>query len=207
VAAVGLTGHVLATDLDLGSLPGSQGTLAVRRHDVVRDPTPAEAFDLIHARLLLVHLPERDAVLRSLVSALRPGGWLVIEDADPGLQPLACIDPTTRAEHRSNEIRHGFRSLLASRGADLAFGRTLSRRLREAGLDEVRADAFFSLRHPACVELELLTLDLVADQLLDAGIVDPADLAAHRLAVMAGEMDLVQPPLISAWGRRPLDEE
>ena len=203
--AVGPTGRVLATDLDLRSLPASSGALEVRRHDVAADAAPVEAFDLIHARLLLVHLPQRDAVVRSLVERLRPSGWLVLEDADPGLQPLACIDPSTLPEHRANEIRSGFRSLLAARGADLAFGRSLPRRLRAVGLSDVRSEAHFPMVHPACAALELATLDLIGDQLLDAGKVDPTDLDAHRAAVRAGEIDLVQPPMISAWGQRPLD--
>jgi hypothetical protein len=27
-----------------------------------------------------------------MVAALRPGGWLVVEDADPALQPLVCVE-------------------------------------------------------------------------------------------------------------------
>ena len=37
------------------------------------------------------------------------------------------------------------------------------------------------------------------------GRVLATDLDAHRAAVRAGEIDLVQPPMISAWGQRPLD--
>lgn len=43
---------------------------------------PAGAFNLVHARLLLEHLPQRDEVLRALVRALRLGGWLLVEDFD-----------------------------------------------------------------------------------------------------------------------------
>jgi chemotaxis methyl-accepting protein methylase len=46
----------------------------VERHDVAADPVPENAYDLIHARLVLVHLPERDRVLATLAAALRPGG-------------------------------------------------------------------------------------------------------------------------------------
>lgn len=50
------------------------GVLEVRRHEVLRDPPPAETFDLVHARLLLVHLKDRAAALRVLIDALRPDG-------------------------------------------------------------------------------------------------------------------------------------
>src|SRR5664279_6322511 len=69
-----------------------------------------------------------------MVAALRPGGWLVLEDADPALQPLICPDEYGPAQQLANRLRRGFRTLLAQRGAELAFGRTLPRLLRQAGL-------------------------------------------------------------------------
>jgi chemotaxis methyl-accepting protein methylase len=74
---------------------------------------PTGPFDLIHARLVLVHVTERDAALRTLAGALAPGGWLVIEDADPSLQPLAAVDPERGdAADLANRVRSGFRALL-----------------------------------------------------------------------------------------------
>jgi trans-aconitate methyltransferase len=56
----------------------------------VTDPLPDAAFDLIHARLVLIHVPEREEVLARLVAALKPGGWMVEEEFDS--QSLPC-DP------------------------------------------------------------------------------------------------------------------
>ena len=53
-------------------------------------------------------------------------------------------DESGPAEQLANRLRQGFRTLMAERGADLAFGRTLPRLLREVGLEEVQADAFLS---------------------------------------------------------------
>jgi trans-aconitate methyltransferase len=39
-------------------------------------------MNLVHARLVLEHLPERDAVLRKLVRGLKPGGWLLVDSVD-----------------------------------------------------------------------------------------------------------------------------
>src|SRR5689334_6589116 len=80
---VGATGSVLCTDLDPRHIaPSGLANLHVVRHDVVRDPLPEGKFDLAHARLVLLHIPERAAVLAKLIAALKPGGWLVIEDFD-----------------------------------------------------------------------------------------------------------------------------
>jgi hypothetical protein len=36
----------------------------------------------VHARLVLVHLPEREKVLAGLVAALKPRGWIIDEEFD-----------------------------------------------------------------------------------------------------------------------------
>ena len=87
---VGADGRVLATDIDVSWAQAAAGTtVEVRRHDVALDAPPAESFDLVHARLVLVHVADRDRALRSMVEVLRPGGRLLVEDADPALQPLS----------------------------------------------------------------------------------------------------------------------
>jgi ubiquinone/menaquinone biosynthesis C-methylase UbiE len=71
---VGAAGHVVATDIDPRFLDAvGSPNLELRRHDIASDPLPEAAFDLVHARLVLVHLPERDAALRRIVRALKPG--------------------------------------------------------------------------------------------------------------------------------------
>lgn len=196
-------GQVLATDIDVSwardaDAPGVE----VRRHEVGAEPPPGEGFDLVHARLVLVHVPARDAALRAMVQSLRPGGWLVMEDADPALQPLSCPDVQGPAQELANKLRTGFRTLLAQRGVDLAYGRKLPRLLREAGLQDVQADAWFPVALPACVPLEIATVQLIREQLVAGGVASPQEIERHLDNVAAGRLDLAQPPMITAWGRR-----
>lgn len=199
---VGSTGSVLATDIDLSQLPRDP-PFSVLRHDISTDDPPGTDFDLVHARLVLVHVRERAHALDTLVAAVRPGGWLVIEDADPALQSLACPDEQGPAEVLANRVRRGVRTLLAGRGAELAFGRTLPRLLRERGLEGVEAEAFFPIASPACTQLELATVSQVRDRLVAARLVTDADIDRHLVNVAGGSMDLATAPLVSAWGRRP----
>jgi len=71
--------RVLATDLNTRHLPPSP-PYEVLRHDLVTEPLPRGEWDLIHARLLLIHLPQRHEILDRLAAALAPGGALVIEE-------------------------------------------------------------------------------------------------------------------------------
>ena len=201
---VGPEGHVLATDVNVSWAAGASApNVEVLEHDVAGETPPGGPFDLVHARLVLVHVPERDTALANMVGALRPGGVLLVEDADPALQPLSCLEETGPEQALANRLRRGFRSLLAERGVDLAYGRSLPRRLREAGLVGVAADASFPVSDPACNHLEVATVNLVRDQLLDHGLATEAEIEEHLANVVAGKLDLAQPPMISCWGRRP----
>lgn len=80
---VGATGRVLATDIDPRFLESlNLPNLEVRRHDIAADPLPETAFDLVHARLVLMHLSEREKAMARMISALKPGGWLIDEEFD-----------------------------------------------------------------------------------------------------------------------------
>ncbi|MGW5426634.1 methyltransferase domain-containing protein [Streptomyces sp. NPDC004059] len=200
---VGPTGQVVATDIDTSRLAAAaRPPVEVRVHDVGAEEPPGEGFDLVHARLVLVHVPDRERALRSMIQALRPGGVLLIEDADPALQPLICPDEYGPEQRLANRLRQGFRKLLAERGADLSYGRKLPRLLREAGLSRVEADAFFPVTSPACTALEAATVRQIRDRLVTAGLATDEDVDQHLANVESGGMDLATAPMISAWGRK-----
>jgi SAM-dependent methyltransferase len=200
---VGPGGSVLATDIDVSRLGDVEPDVVVRRHDIGADPPPAGPFDLVHARLVLTHVPQRARAVAAMAGVLRPGGWLLIEDADPSLQPLICLDEVGPEEALANRLRAGFRHLLVARGADLAVGRTLPRLLRSAGLVDVRADAYFPVTSPANVALEAATIAQVHEELVAGGLATEDEIDTHLQAVAAGRLDLATSPMISAWGRRP----
>jgi SAM-dependent methyltransferase len=77
---VGPKGQVLAIDIAPRRVPARE-RLEVRQHDITTGVPPG-SWDLIHARLLLMHLPQRVEVLHKLATALAPGGALVVEDWD-----------------------------------------------------------------------------------------------------------------------------
>ena len=83
-------GHVLAVDIDTTRLVGGPG-LEVRRHDIDEGVPDGGPFDLIHARMVLMHLPRRREIVTELIDALAPGGALVLgEYALSSFEPLAA---------------------------------------------------------------------------------------------------------------------
>lgn len=197
---VGPTGRILATGTDTSWQTSAARTpVEVRTHDVGVDAPPIEGFDLVHARLVLARVPDRERALRSMIRALRPGGRLLIEETDPALQPLPCPDEYGPAQQLANRLRH---ALLTQRGADVAYGRGLPRLLRAAGLRQVEADAYFPLASPACVALETATIQQSRTALTAAGLATDDDITDHLANIAAEPMDLAAAPLISVWGRK-----
>ena len=200
---VGIEGRVLATDIDISwTQEAASPIIEVRRHDVAQDEPPMETFDLVHARLVLVHVVNREKALQAMIQTLRPGGWLFLEDADPALQPLICPDEYGPEQKLANKIRFGFRKMLAQRGADLSYGRKLPRLLREAGLTNVNADAFFPITSPACNLLETATVNQVREGLIANGYATNEEIELHLANIATGQLDLATSPMISAWGCR-----
>ncbi|MFD0475391.1 class I SAM-dependent methyltransferase [Nonomuraea thailandensis] len=122
-------GQVTATDLDTRFLSGDLPPhLHVVRHDVTRDTFPDGTFDLIHARALLVHLPDRDQVLKRAAQWLRPGGWLIVEDPD-----VFPVESSPNALFKQVALG-GAQLLAATIGTDLRWPRTMPAPLTTAGL-------------------------------------------------------------------------
>ena len=82
---------------------------------------------------------------------------------------------------------------MADRGADLAFGRTLPRLLRDAGLVDVGADAYFPITSPACTDLERATVEQIRDRLVAAGIATDAEIDQHLANVADGPVSTSPP--------------
>ena len=63
----------------LDRLPPAVRLLAADIRTAALEP---ESFDLVHARYVLIHLPDFQVALERMLMALRPGGWLVLEEPD-----------------------------------------------------------------------------------------------------------------------------
>ncbi|WP_448317772.1 class I SAM-dependent methyltransferase [Streptomyces sp. CO7] len=199
----GPTGKVVLTDTDASRAEAAARPVESRVHRLGRDEPPGEGFDLVHARLTLTEAPDPDRALRTMIRALRPGGRLLVEEADLELQPLLCPEESGAEQQLGNRLRLGLRHLLARNGVDLAHGRRLPRLLREAGLRRVEADVYVPLASEACGRLETATVAQHRATLTAAGVATDEEIDRHLAHVAAGGMDLAATPLVSVRGRRP----
>jgi SAM-dependent methyltransferase len=200
---VGDRGHVVVTDLETRWLePLAAPNLEVRCHDVVGDPIESSSYDLIHARLVLMHLPEREAVVGKLAGALRPGGWLVVEDYD------GHTFGVTHPEHPPwARVTDAIARALELAGADAYWGSRMEGTLRAAGLAEVDVQGL-ALAQPA-PQLAPWALPIVGrlrDRLVDAGLATDAEIdqATAPFHDDASDLSVFSPILVSARGQRGL---
>lgn len=198
-ARVGPRGHVLAVDLETKFLAALDfPNLEARRLDVTTDPLPEAAFDLIHERAVLIHLPEQQEVVNRLVRALKPGGWLLCEDPDFVTYLHAASAP---------EISRAFAAVVdfvATHGADFTSARNLLATLQAAGLEEVTAEgSAYMMRggHPTSV-LAKYTLQRLRSQILAHGTVNEADYDAATALFDDRDFSTHSHLMIAAWGRR-----
>ena len=140
---VGPSGHVVATDIDVGYLQRLDlPNVEVVEHNILEDPVEPlgpGSFDLVCSRLMLFHLVgKQESALRQMVRCLRPGGWLIDEDADWGT--AAPVDPSHPQYAAYHEAwRDG--DWWTVRGYDKAFGRKLPALFERCGLGNVRHEA------------------------------------------------------------------
>jgi SAM-dependent methyltransferase len=198
---VGPGGQVLAVDTDTRFLdPLADATITVARQDVTATPLPRGQFDLIHARLLLEHLPQRDDVLASLAQGLAPGGWLLVEDLDWATAEV--IDPPSPVYNR---VTGACREFMRSRGYHPEYGRRLPRCLTAVGLTDVGAQAIaVQVRADATRGIppwELLVAQLTPG-LLAGGWIEQADLEAFSAICRESDSVIFAPLMISSWARR-----
>jgi SAM-dependent methyltransferase len=198
---VGPGGRVLATDVDTRFVePLASEVVEVRRADVVTDPLPEARFDLAHTRLLLEHLPGRETALDRLVAALKPGGWLVVEDYD---WTAFGFDPSAELEVRAAEAVLRF---MAEAGFDRAYGRRLTSSLAEHGLTEVHGEGrslVIDSGHPGFAFFAL-SWEQLAPGVVQAGLLGQAEADAMQASLREGRRRVITPALVAAVGRKPL---
>jgi SAM-dependent methyltransferase len=199
---VGDNGHVLVTDVDTGGL-ASAGNVTVRLHDIVDDELPDAEFDLVHARLVLLHLAQRDRALTRMVRALKPGGWLLLVEFDCTWMPVLSA-PDDAAAALFGRFHAALCHLLSGSGADIAWGVRAYRALQDQGLVELGNGAHAEAwpgDSSGCRWLHVNSLQL-QEQLIGTGLVTDVELDALRGLLTDPTFVASSYLTISTWGRR-----
>jgi ubiquinone/menaquinone biosynthesis C-methylase UbiE len=204
-------GRVAGLDADPGHVAVARkftaqrglGSVQIVAADARRTGLPSRSFDLVHARTLLVNVPEPAEVLAEMVRLARPGGW--VASLEPDVEGALCYPPHP-AYTRIWEL---FRAAFGRHGADLLIGRRLAELYRQAGLQEIGIEARARVCQPGDSR-RTIGPDLVRSlhpMIVSLGLADQDELDALDRAVRIHLDDprtLVMPHLsFLTWGRKP----
>jgi SAM-dependent methyltransferase len=200
----GPSGQVLATDINTRHIPTDRGYRVVR-HDLTRDLLPDGPWDLIHARLVLRHLPGRHEILRHLAAALAPGGVLAIEEWDAYRSGLVLAAPEPEAASLFHTYVNSVQQILQdARVIDVEWPWQVHAAMASAGLVEV--DTVVHARSSPGASAGTLhvvaTISLLRTRLLEAGMTGEQ---LDRLCGFLRDPRMVVRGLlsVSTVGRRP----
>jgi SAM-dependent methyltransferase len=210
-ARVSPGGRVVGLDADPAHTAMAAGFVADRAlsgveivtADAGRTGLPAASFDLVHARTLLINLPDPAKVVAEMVRLARPGGAVAV--AEPDTEHALCYPPNAAFD----QICAIFVVAFSRNGADPAIGRRVPELFRQAGLADVQAESRTQMYAPGnsrrTVRLDLV--NAMRAQIVEMGLASNQELneldataRPHlqdpRTVVMSGLLFLV-------WGRKP----
>jgi SAM-dependent methyltransferase len=208
---VGGSGEVVGIDRDAALGTIALGALHDAGHrqcsfvagDVECDDLALGGFDLVFARLLLLHTADPVAVLRRMWKWTAPGGWLVVQDYD--MRTVAVEPPLPVVD----EWRRVFLGAFTAAGRDVRLGHRLPGLFAEAGIGAPDGTEVTGRMEPmrAAGGMLAATYRSVAPAAVAAGLVTEAQRDAwlsevERAIVEHGDHTAMWPLLIGAYRRR-----
>ncbi|MCX4782927.1 class I SAM-dependent methyltransferase [Streptomyces sp. NBC_01264] len=192
--------EVLAVDRDVRFLtahpvPG----LTPLQADVTAEGFAPGLFRLVHARFVLMHLPDRPRLISRLGELLVPGGVLVISDA---------VDLTTDSAPRTpygDAMRAMWRALRDGIGTDVSRVVDHPELLEAAGLESVAAEIHVPPLLPgsAISRFWADTWDRARTDMLATGLLDEDRLAEAVRLLGSPAYAGLSPGMLTAWGWKP----
>jgi SAM-dependent methyltransferase len=200
-ATVGLSGSVTSIDLTptlLELVPAPN--LTVRQLDLRTGELPPAAYDLVTCRALLHQIAAyAPAVLARMADALKPGGWLLVQEPDFSLAPTT--EPEAWATVWKGLIEWG-----RDQGVDWLIGRKLPGLVSGLGLGAAQAKTDVQNirgRDRGAVYFQMF-FDEVRDRVVRSGRLDAAAFDAAA-ALLDDPGSWTQCWMMTAvWARKPL---
>ncbi|MET9089586.1 class I SAM-dependent methyltransferase, partial [Streptomyces sp. NPDC004237] len=193
---------VLAVDRDvrfLGERPG----LEVLEADVTAPGVVRGRFRLVHARFVLMHLPEHERLISALAELVEPGGVLVLGDAVDLTSDRTPDTPYTTV------MRAMWQGLRATIGTDVSWVPSYPHLLRAAGLGSVAAEIHVPPLLPGSPISRFWadTWERSRTAMLATGLVDDAAVDAAVRYLASDECAALSAGMLTAWGWKPAEAE
>ena len=157
---VGESGQVLAVDRDVTLMKhlAERPNVELVEESLEDLNLPPASLDLIHTRNVLMHIDEADAIITRLIGMLRPGGALLLEEAD--YFPLAGMTSPAVFEVTSALV------------AKWTWARTMPNTVSQLPVEDINVLIDTSMMRGGSAEAAFWTYTLksVQDRLTDSGV-------------------------------------
>jgi 2-polyprenyl-3-methyl-5-hydroxy-6-metoxy-1,4-benzoquinol methylase len=202
---VGAAGKVVAIDIDTKLIDHLSGpTVEVHQEDLMSADLSG-GFDLVHCRLVLGHLQGKEGALRKIHEAVRPGGWLLVEESD-SLWALVEDPPNwPPAEETRAKLAKALTRLWKEIGFDPWWGRNLLARFCAMGLEHIGGEVRSPLIDSASSELAMTMMARFRDQMIERGFITEQDYAAYEKTARDPEWKTFLWFLTSIWGQKSIE--
>ena len=199
---VGALGRVVAADYDMTFTVGDCENVEVRVQDVMADPPERDAYDLAHSRHVLMATGDPRAALGHMVSSLRPGGWLVVEEGD--FDEPVVVTREHPAAGAFERVWHAMTAFL-SESMDVRFGTRLPRLGWGLALTDFHTQATrtYSPGGDAGPMAMKLAVEMFRDQLLATTALWEDDLDMATAALEDPSFVCGTPVSFALFGRKP----
>jgi SAM-dependent methyltransferase len=195
------SGSVLAVDLDPRFLLAvDEPNLEARQLDLFADDFPQDSFDVVHARCLLEHLPERVRGLERLIGAARPGGLVTV--CDFGGELGGPVEPTPD----DLLAQEAFFAVVNQAGWDHTWAPMIAEHMRQLGLEDVDAESFrrYSVGgDTGSVRINQFSINQLRDRMVATGRVTTHQIDACIARLRDPAVGHLSFETWYAWGRRP----
>ncbi|MER5387210.1 class I SAM-dependent methyltransferase [Streptomyces sp. NPDC002688] len=191
--------EVVALDRDTSGLDTLSGPrVRVVAADLGDENLDLGGFDLIHARFVLMHLPERRRLVSRLTQWLNPGGWLVLGDA---VEVPNVLDTSSAYRRTMDAMWQALRSTI---GTDTSSVPAYPHFLREEGLQNVAGELFCPplVAGGPLARFWSETWNRMRPALEETGRVDSAVIDDALAYLASPELAELGPGMVMAWGRR-----
>ena len=160
------------------------------------------AFDLVHERLVLINVSDRKAFLKEMLSLLRPGGTIALEDVDTASWLCQPAHPSW------DILLNAFHSVFHAAGGDRFIGRKLPVLLRAAGVENIQIKVTIEAppigddRRTHLVSL----IDSVGEKIIAKGLLAEGALKEHKEVLVRHLNDpwttVIDQLLVQCWGEK-----
>ncbi len=106
--------------------------------DITEAPLPSDHYDIVHARYVLIHIPDYKKALARIICALKPGGHIVLEE--PDFTTAKGVNGTAEEIESVRRVNLAIEHMYRDKGINPAFGTLLPSLAEVQGMTDIRTE-------------------------------------------------------------------